>query len=88
MFLHSRIKDVQVVFNCQDSIAQTRTWENIRVCLFTGVVLDDVMSQSEFSTSFFLFQNFRRDGLARGEGVSGRPANTGTRGQATDEGKG
>ena len=55
VFLHSRIKDVQVVFNCQDSIAQTRTEENIHVCLFTGVVLDDVMSQSELSTSCFSF---------------------------------
>ena len=39
-----KLAHVQVVINCQFSVAQMCTWEDIHARLFTRAVLDDVMS--------------------------------------------
>ena len=44
---------VQVVINCQYSVAQMCTWEDMHARLFTHAVLDDVKSQNELTTICF-----------------------------------
>ena len=46
-----KLAHVQVVINCQYSIAQMCTWEDTHARLFSCAILDDVMSHSEFTTS-------------------------------------
>ena len=41
-----KLAHVQVVINCQYSVAQMCTWEDMHAGLFTCAVLDDVMSQN------------------------------------------
>ena len=45
-----KLAHVQVVINCQYSIAHMCTWEDTHARLFMRAVLDDVMSQNELTT--------------------------------------
>ena len=45
-----KLAHIQVVINCQYSIAQRRTWEAILARYFKRAVLDDDMSQNELTT--------------------------------------
>ena len=47
-----KLAHVQVLINCQFSVAQMRTWKDIHARLLMRTVLDDVMSQIELTTAF------------------------------------
>ena len=47
-----KLAHVQVVINCQYSVAQMCIWKDTHARLFTCDILDDVMSQYELTTSF------------------------------------
>ena len=53
-----KLANVQIVINCQYSVAQMCTWEDIHACLFRSTVLDDVMGQSELTTIYYANTNF------------------------------
>ena len=53
-----RLAHVQVVINCQYSVAQMCTREDTHTCLFTRAVLDEVMSQNEPTTIVYLVPKF------------------------------
>ena len=49
-----KLAHVQVVINCQYSVAPMCTWEDTHPHLFTRPALDDVMSQNKFTTLFLM----------------------------------
>ena len=45
-----KLAHIQVVINCQFSVAQMCTWEDTHARLFTRAVLADITSQNELTT--------------------------------------